>query len=292
MADLTVAEIESILRRAEDFFLGTLHQAQHQTFVSNLFFENSTRTRVSFEVAQRRLGLEPLNIPIEASSMRKAETLLDTILTLQSLGVKAVVIRHHQDAYYEELKGHIGIPVLNAGDGCGQHPTQCLLDLLTMKQEFGDFVALKVAIAGDIRHSRVARSHWETLARLGAQVTFVCPDVWRPEDNANMQFASIDDVLPEVDVLMLLRVQHERHGKATEGFMPEYLEKYGLTPEREQRMKPHAIIMHPAPVNRGVEIADELVTCERSRIFRQMENGVYVRMAVMERALPHAFKEV
>lgn len=292
MMDLTVAEIESLLRRAEDFSLGKLPQVPPQTFVANLFFENSTRTRVSFEIAQKRLGLEPLNIPIESSSMKKAETLLDTILTLQSLGVQAVVIRHHQDAYYEELKGRIAIPVLNAGDGCGQHPTQCLLDLLTMKQEFGDFVGLKVAIAGDIRHSRVARSHWKTLARLGANVTFVCPDIWRPEDDADMTFANLDDVLPEMDVLMLLRVQHERHEKATEDFMAEYLQKYGLTPDREQRMKPHSIIMHPAPVNRDVEIASELVTCPRSRIFKQMENGVYVRMAVMERALPHAFKEV
>ncbi|MBX0351172.1 aspartate carbamoyltransferase [Bacillus toyonensis] len=287
MSELSELEISEILKDAEDFANGKESKTTEQTFVANLFFENSTRTRFSFEVAEKRLGLDVLNFSADSSSVQKGETLYDTIKTLESIGTKAVVIRHEQDRYFDELKDQVNIPILNAGDGCGNHPTQCLLDLLTIKQEFGSFEGLKIAIVGDIRHSRVARSNAETLTKLGATIYFASPEEWKDEKNTFGTYKNLDELVPEVDVMMLLRVQHERHDHYETDIMKEYHEKHGLTLEREKRMKEGSIIMHPAPFNRDVEIASELVECERSRIFTQMENGVYVRMAVLKRALPN-----
>ncbi|MBS9804561.1 aspartate carbamoyltransferase [Bacillus cereus] len=287
MSELSEQEISEILKDAEDFANGKEVKTTEQTFVANLFFENSTRTRFSFEVAEKRLGLDVLNFSADSSSVQKGETLYDTIRTLESVGTKAVVIRHEQDRYFDELKDQVNIPILNAGDGCGNHPTQCLLDLLTIKQEFGSFEGLKIAIVGDVRHSRVARSNAEALTKLGATIYFASPEEWKDKDNTFGTYKDLDELVPEVDVMMLLRVQHERHDHYETDIMKEYHEKHGLTVEREKRMKEGSIIMHPAPVNRDVEIASELVECERSRIFKQMENGVYVRMAVLKRALPN-----
>jgi aspartate carbamoyltransferase catalytic subunit len=291
MSELTIEEIQLLLNEAEQFANGYTSPLKKQTFVANLFFENSTRTRFSFEVAQKKLGLDVINLAVESSSIQKGETLYDTVKTLQSIGVEAVVIRHTEDEYFNEIKD-AGTPILNAGDGCGNHPTQCLLDLLTIKQEFGKFEGLKVAIVGDLRHSRVARSNAEALTRLGAEVYFSSPDEWKDERNNFGTYKKFDELIPEVDVVMLLRVQHERHTSGSNNIMENYLEKHGLTIERERKMKPESIIMHPAPFNRDVEIASELVECERSRIFKQMQNGVYVRMAVMKRALPNVWGEM
>lgn len=181
MSELSELEISEILKDAEDFANGKESKTTEQTFVANLFFENSTRTRFSFEVAEKRLGLDVLNFSADSSSVQKGETLYDTIKTLESIGTKAVVIRHEQDRYFDELKDQVNIPILNAGDGCGNHPTQCLLDLLTIKQEFGSFEGLKIAIVGDIRHSRVARSNAETLTKLGATIYFASPEEWKDE---------------------------------------------------------------------------------------------------------------
>ncbi|MDP4106818.1 MAG: aspartate carbamoyltransferase, partial [Bacillota bacterium] len=188
--------------------------------------------------------------------------------------------------YFEELTGKVGIPIINAGDGCGHHPTQSLLDLLTIRQEFGRFAGLKVAIIGDIRHSRVARSDANILTRLGAEVVFSGPDQWFDKDIiGNCKYESVDNAIASSDVVMLLRIQHERHHEKGNLSINNYHQQYGLTVEREKSMKPRSIIMHPAPVNRNVEIADSLVECERSRIFKQMQNGVFVRMAALKRSL-------
>ncbi len=291
MSDLTIKEIQDLLMEAQRYANGEKTSLKRQTFVANLFFENSTRTRFSFEVAQKKLGLEVINLAVESSSIQKGETLYDTVKTLQAIGVEAVVIRHTEDEYFQEIED-AGMPILNAGDGCGNHPTQSLLDLLTIKQEYGHFEGLKVAIAGDLRHSRVARSNAEALTRLGAEVYFSSPNEWKDEKNQYGTYKNLDELVEEVDVLMLLRVQHERHDSETNHIMENYLQKHGLTTEREARMKPTSIIMHPAPFNRDVEIASELVECERSRIFKQMENGVYVRMAVLKRALPNVWGEM
>ncbi len=250
-----------------------------------LIFEASTRTRCSFEMAEQQLGLTTIPFEVTTSSVQKGETLYDTIETLASIGVQSVVIRHPQDRYYEALQEKVSIPIINAGDGCGQHPTQCLLDLLTIRQEFGSFKGLKVAIVGDLRHSRVARSNAEMLTKLGATVYFAGPEEWKDEENRHGTYLDIDEAIETVDVVMLLRIQFERHEENTSELAQNYHSRFGLTVERERKMKSHSIILHPAPVNRGVEIADELVECERSRIFKQMQNGVYIRMAVLARAL-------
>ncbi|MDP4171579.1 MAG: aspartate carbamoyltransferase, partial [Bacillota bacterium] len=171
-----------------------------------------------------------------------------------------------------------------AGDGTGHHPTQSLLDLLTIQQEFGSFSGLKVAIIGDVRHSRVARSNADALMRLGAEVSFSCPEEWH-ENHMGGSYKTVDDAIVQSDVVMLLRIQHERHSEKGGLTAKDYHQRFGLTIEREKRMKPRSIIMHPAPFNRDVEIAGSLVESEKSRIFKQMENGVFVRMAVLKRSL-------
>ncbi|WP_404331443.1 aspartate carbamoyltransferase catalytic subunit [Mesobacillus maritimus] len=283
---LTIEEINDILEDAQRFSTGEIWQPKKQTFVANLFFEPSTRTKSSFYMAERKLGLDVIPFETETSSVQKGETLYDTVRTLEAIGLDAVVIRHHEDQYFDELVGKINIPILNAGDGCGHHPTQSLLDLYTIKSEFGHFRELKVAIIGDLRHSRVARSNADVLQRLGAEVVFSGPEEWFDENLLKYgRYQPVDEAMETADVVMLLRIQHERHENGGRDFSGQYHQAFGLTVERERRMKPRSIIMHPAPVNRDVEIADCLVECERSRIFQQMENGVYVRMAVLKRSI-------
>ncbi|MED2973394.1 aspartate carbamoyltransferase catalytic subunit [Fictibacillus sp. B-59209] len=291
MKDLSVLEIEQILHDAHAFAKGERWQPEGQTFTANLFFEPSTRTRMSFEAAERKLGLDVLNLDCVYSSTQKGETLYDTVRTLEEIGAAAAVIRHSKDRYFDELAGRVGIPIINAGDGCGNHPTQSLLDLLTIQQEFIVLQGLKVVIVGDIRHSRVAKSNAEILVRLGAKVYFSGPREWYDSELGENGYLTMDEAVETADVLMLLRIQHERHDNKSSMTADQYHEKYGLTVKREKRMKDHAIIMHPAPVNRGVEIADELVECDRSRIFKQMNNGVFVRMAVLKWALETNSKE-
>lgn len=236
---------------------------------------------MSFEMAEHRMGLTVLPFETAFSSVQKGETLYDTVKTFESIGVDGIVIRHEEEAYYEELKG-CNVAIINGGDGSGQHPTQSLLDLYTIHQEFGRFEGIHVTIVGDIAHSRVAKSNAAALEQLGADVSFVCPEEWSGGYETSQ---NLDEFLPTTDVVMMLRVQHERHAVSALFSKEKYHEQYGLTVERERKMKDSAIIMHPAPINRGVEIADCLVECTRSRIFKQMANGVYVRMAVLEYAL-------
>ncbi|WP_033829283.1 aspartate carbamoyltransferase catalytic subunit [Bacillus andreraoultii] len=285
MDELTTGEIFNILKVADEFSKGKEWRLDEQKFVANLFFEPSTRTKCSFEVAERKLGFDVIPFEAGTSSVLKGETLYDTVKTLQSIGVNTVVIRHEKERYFDELAG-INIPIINGGDGCGHHPTQSLLDLLTIQQEFSKFQGLKIAIIGDIMHSRVARSNANALTRLGAKVYFSGPIEWFDETIISQgTYLPIDEVVEQVDVVMLLRIQHERHQSTSTMTKEEYHQSYGLTIEREKRMKKHSIILHPAPVNRDVEIASQLVECGRSRIFKQMNNGVYVRMSVLKRAL-------
>lgn len=289
--DLSAHEVLGLLKRAQEFKSGKASiNLKRPVFASNLFFESSTRTHRSFEMAERKLGIEVIQFDVSTSSVNKGETLYDTVLTMSAIGVDIVVIRHSQDEYYLPLVKSQGInaSIINGGDGRGQHPTQCLLDLMTIHAEFGHFEGLKIAIAGDIRNSRVARSNAILLHRLGAELSFCGPEVWYdPAFNAYGSRVELDEILPSVDVVMLLRVQHERHD-ANESFTQEtYHQVYGLTLERSKRMKLEAIIMHPAPVNRDVELADVLVEAPNSRIVAQMENGVFIRMAVLEAVMAY-----
>lgn len=279
-----------LIRRAGEFKQGGAkwHPEERQYFATNLFFENSTRTHKSFEVAEKKLGLEVIEFEASRSSVQKGETLYDTVLTMSAIGVDVAVIRHGKENYYDELiqSKTIQCSIINGGDGSGQHPTQCLLDLMTIYEEFGGFEGLKVAIVGDITHSRVAKSNMQLLNRLGAEIYFSGPEEWYDHQfDVYGQYVPLDEIVEKVDVMMLLRVQHERHdGK--ESFSKEgYHLEYGLTNERATRLQKHAIIMHPAPVNRDVELADELVESLQSRIVAQMSNGVFMRMAILEAIL-------
>lgn len=255
----------------------------NDVYVANLFFENSTRTKCSFEMAERKLGLQVIPFETSTSSVSKGESLYDTCKTLESIGCNVLVIRHPENDYYNQLKG-LNIPIVNGGDGSGQHPTQCLLDLMTIYEEFGKFEGLKVVICGDILNSRVARSNYDALTRVGADVQFVAPDAWI-DPSIPAEYVNIDDVIEEVDVCMLLRVQHERHDKASSFTKEEYNARYGLNQTRYDKLKEHAIILHPAPVNRDVEIISDLVEAPKARIFKQMENGVYTRMSILSQVI-------
>jgi len=290
MTDLTKDDIMNIITKAQNIKENGVKPFEKGMTVANLFFENSTRTKCSFEMAERKLGLEVIPFETSTSSVQKGESLYDTCKTLESIGVDALVIRHSENAYYDSLEG-LNIPVLNGGDGSGQHPTQCLLDLMTIYEEYGYFEGLKILISGDIKNSRVARSNAEALTKLGAEVVFSAPDQWK-SDFSNVPYVNIDDVIEEIDVCMLLRVQNERHESGTTFNTEKYHEAYGLTMERYEKLPEQAIVMHPAPVNRGVEIDSSLVESSKSRIFKQMENGVFIRMACIYDVLNHKEEKV
>ncbi|MBF0780707.1 aspartate carbamoyltransferase catalytic subunit [Granulicatella sp. 19428wC4_WM01] len=281
MEELNAAEILSLVKRALSLKNGETYNVGKTLYASNLFFENSTRTKVSFEVAEREIGLQVVPFETSTSSVQKGESLYDTCKTLEKIGINVLVIRHFQNEYYRSLS-QLNIPVINGGDGSGQHPSQCLLDLMSIYEHFGKIEGLKILIAGDIRNSRVAKSNAVALKKLGAHVVFAAPEVW--QDTQLGEYVSIDEVIQDIDVCMLLRVQHERHDQAdTQSFSKEtYHCQYGLTVERYNRLKENSIVMHPAPVNRDVEIADCLVEAEKSIIFEQMKNGMYMRQAILE----------
>ncbi|GGP15697.1 aspartate carbamoyltransferase catalytic subunit [Oceanobacillus neutriphilus] len=285
MQQLSGETINRILKEAESVRKSPI-TINKQLFAANLFFEPSTRTKMSFEVAQRKLGLEVLDLHKEGSSLIKGESLYDTAKTFEAIGADFLIVRHPSDYWMDEMEeeGHLNIPVINAGSGKEEHPTQCMLDLLTMYQEFGNVEGKKVVIAGDIKHSRVAKSNAHALEKLGADVYFSAAPGFE-DQSLHYPYITMDEAVEIADVLMLLRIQHERHIYKTE--MYDYLSLYGLTMERAAKMQKHAIIMHPAPINRGVEIDTKLVESKQSRIFKQMENGVYVRMAI----LTHVLKE-
>jgi len=283
LRDLPEAEILRILDRA-DSFLNNISPPQYEDKIAaNLFFEPSTRTQYSFNVAEVKLGMRVISFSPEASSLKKDESFYDTVKVIDSLGVDVIIIRHSENEYYKQLQGHIDAAILNGGDGTGDHPTQSLLDLMTIKQEFQTFEGLRCAIIGDIKHSRVAHTNYEIMKRLGMTVVTSGPDMYKDE---GYTFVPFEQAVTEADVVMLLRVQHERHEDDRDSFSKDdYHKRFGLNEETIKLMKKDAIIMHPAPFNRGVEIADSIVECAKSRIFKQMSNGVYVRMAVIERAL-------
>lgn len=276
-------EVMHLLKRASAFKAGTAMFTTDATAV-NMFFENSTRTKHSFEMAEYKIGMKSFNFDVGSSSVSKGESLYDSVLTMQALGVDIAVIRHPDSNYMDQLI-NLDIQIINAGSGNGQHPSQSLLDIMTIYEEFGSFKGLKVAIIGDIVHSRVAMSNMTLLNQLGAHVIFAGPmDYFDPTFERYGTFMTMDDAIKEADVVMMLRVQLERHEtEELERFSKAaYHEEWGLTRARYETMPAHAIIMHPAPVNRDVELDSELVECEKSRIVQQMSNGVYARMAILE----------
>lgn len=293
--DLNVEEVEALIARAQYFKNGGASlRLTKPVYVTNMFFENSSRTHTSFEMAERKLGLTVIPFDPAHSSTKKGETLYDTSLTMQALGIDLEVIRHTENEYYNQLihpekDQHLNIGIINGGDGSGQHPSQCMLDMMTIYEQFGHFKDLQVAIVGDITNSRVAKSDMELLNKLGAQVYFSGPSYWYDKEYDRYgEFKELDKLVGDMDVMMLLRVQHERHeGDPNESQFnaEEYHKKYGINQKRYQEMKDDAIIMHPGPINRDVELASSLVESPKSRFVQQMENGVFMRMAMIEAVL-------
>jgi aspartate carbamoyltransferase catalytic subunit len=261
--------------------------------VVNLFYEDSTRTRISFEAAAKRLSADVINFSAKGSSVAKGESLKDTALTLEAMGADAVVIRHPASGAAHRLAGWVRGSVLNAGDGTHEHPTQALLDAFTIRRRLRAGTAdargagldgLRVTIVGDVLHSRVARSNVLLLSTLGAEVTLAAPPTLLPLAVGSWPCAvsyDLDSTLPKSDVVMMLRVQQERMNAAYFPSVREYSRRYGLDAERMGRMPGHAIVMHPGPMNRGVEIAAEVADSVRSTIVEQVANGVTTRMAVL-----------
>ena len=256
--------------------------------VATMFFEPSTRTRMSFEKAAKALSADTMSFSPGTSSLSKGESLKDTALTVHAMGVDLMVVRHKATGAPWRIADWLDIPIVNGGDGAHQHPTQALLDCLTIRQHFGNLEGLKIAIVGDIRHSRVARSDIFAMATLGADVTLVGPPTLLPLDEeswpATMAY-DLDEVLEEADVVYLLRVQLERGGGSVFPSLTEYTNRFGMTTERFRRLHENAIVLHPGPMNRGVEIGHDVADDERALILQQVTNGVAARMAVLFRLL-------
>jgi len=284
--------LEEILDRAQQF-VSLPNKAQVQApllrgkTVMNLFFENSTRTRTTFELAAKRLSADLINLDIRNSATSKGESLLDTIRNLEAMGCDMFVVRHQSSGAANFIARYCAphISVLNAGDGRHAHPTQAMLDMLTIRQHKGDFTPLKIAIVGDIKHSRVARSQIHALTTLCAgEIRLIAPKTLIPEGIEKMGvslYTNIEEGLEGVDVVIMLRLQHERMKTALLPSVREYYARYGLTQERLKLAKPDAIVMHPGPVNRGVEIDSHVADGPQSVILQQVTNGIAVRMAVM-----------
>ncbi len=291
IAPLSADEILFLLDEAEQW-VGFNRQARKQDerlaglTQFNVFFENSTRTLFSFEVAGKRLGAQVANFHPGASSVRKGESLIDTALTLDAMRPDLMVIRHEETGAPHMVAETVDCAVINAGDGTGEHPTQALLDALTIRRRKGRIEGLKIAICGDIRHSRVARSNLLALPRLGAEVRMVGPEHLLPDDRGAIPaFTDMDEGIEGADVVMMLRIQRERleENYDLEDVFADYHDRFGLTAERLERAAPDAIVMHPGPMNRGVEIDSDVADHPtRSAIREQVEVGVAVRMAVLD----------
>src|SRR5947209_13014802 len=289
IADLGTDGIDEVLRLTENFVevsaraIPRVPALRGKTVVS-LFYEDSTRTRLSFETAAKRLNADTMNFSVSSSSVNKGESVRDTVTTIAAMGVDAIVVRHGSAGVPWQVARWTDACVINAGDGWHEHPTQALLDCYTIRERRGSLAGLRIAIVGDVKHSRVARSNVLAFSALGAEVTIVAPPTLLPPSLAGWPVAvshDLDTVLPKSDVVYLLRLQSER---ATESLLPsvrEYTAGYGLTRERGRLLAERALVMHPGPMNRGVEIAAELAGLPNSLVTRQVANGVAVRMAVL-----------
>jgi aspartate carbamoyltransferase catalytic subunit len=296
---LSAADITGLLDRAETLMLVARSAAPRLTSLAQrtiacLFFENSTRTRSSFSLAVRRLGGDTIDITSAASSITKGESLVDTALNLQAMGVHGLVVRCSASGGTHLIANAVDVPVINAGDGRHEHPTQGLLDLLTMRQRLGDVRGKTLAIVGDVISSRVARSAIHGLTTLGGNVILCGPPTLVPKSFEKIAVGpgsvtvthDLDDVLPMADAIMMLRVQFERVGEGPSPIPPDYRQLYGLNAARAARLPDHAIILHPGPMNRGLEIDSDVADDpRRSAILQQPTNGVAVRMAVLESLL-------
>jgi len=289
LEDLTREEIELILSTAESFKEVSTREikkvpALRGKTVVNLFYEPSTRTRVSFEVAAKRLSADVINIATETSSVKKGETLIDTGKNIEALKADIVVMRHNYSGAALMLARHLSISVVNAGDGWHEHPTQALLDIFTLKEKLGAIEGSNISIVGDIAHSRVARSNVWGLSKLGAKVTVCAPKLLIPPEIQKLGCRvtnDIDDALKNADAVNVLRMQFERDEQAAFPQAMEYFKNFGITQERLAKAKEDIIVMHPGPINRGIEMSSDVADGANSVILEQVTNGIAVRMAVL-----------
>jgi aspartate carbamoyltransferase catalytic subunit len=284
------AEIEAMLDLTDSFVAVQRREipkvpALRGKVVVSLFYEDSTRTRVSFETAAKRLSADAMVFTVSNSSVKKGESLLDTVQTIEAMGIDAIVMRHSSSGAPHRVAEWTSASVINAGDGRHEHPTQALLDAFTLRRHRGPSLdGCRIAIVGDVKNSRVARSDVKLFHALGCELTLVGPPTLMPErlDGWPVQVSyDLDDVLPDVDVVYMLRIQRERIGDALFPSIREYAARWGLTAERVERCKPDTLVMHPGPMNRGIEISGDVADSARSLVTEQVTNGVAVRMAVL-----------
>ena len=282
--DFSYEEVEAILERAHTFLDEKPRDILHNKTVITIFFENSTRTRSSFEIAAKRLGAMVVSLDVSKSSSSKGETLFDTAANLDAMGPDAIIVRHKSSGVPHILANYVNCPIVNGGDGSHAHPTQALLDLFTIKQHFGTLEGKKVAIVGDIKNSRVANSNIELLTRFGVEVILVAPPHFLPQTHLRTSY-SIEAIIDEVDVIMSLRTQTERHANQLYASLKDYAADFCI---KAPLMKDHDIILlHPGPVHRNVDIDDWMMKDPRSKVLAQVKNGVAIRMAVLQKLIAH-----
>lgn len=277
--DFTIEQIEDVLRDAEKFSDGQFDPVLREKIIITLFFENSTRTKSSFEIAAKRLGAEVVHLDVQKSSTQKGESLVDTAANLDAMGPHAMIVRHAHAGVPNILAQHTNASIINAGDGAHAHPTQALLDLFTLRRHFGDIKGKKIAIVGDIKNSRVANSNIELLTRFGMQITLVAPPHFLPS-TALPTTHNIHEVIDNVDAIMSLRTQTERHSHQTYGSLKDYASDFCIT--KELVGKRDIIILHPGPVHRNIDIDDAMLKDPRCKVLEQVKNGVSIRMAVLK----------
>lgn len=283
LKELSNEKIIELVKEALAYKDGTQKIPNLSMNVASIFLEASTRTKTSFELANVQIGNYVVNIEEKSSALTKGETFQDTLDTLACLDVKAAIVRTTTEYFYEGIDTS-SIKLINAGDGAHEHPSQCLLDLVTIYERFGYFKDLKILIMGDIKHSRVARSNIEAMTRLGMEVIVYAPDIFKTDEDFNY-ITDLEESLKEVDCVMLLRNQLERHQGDIIDIQDTYLKSYGLTEERKELLKDEAIIMHPGPFNRDVELASSVLSDERNKIYTQVTNGLYARIAILNYVL-------
>ena len=280
--DFTTKEIETILADAELFSDGRFDRILRDKIIITLFFENSTRTRSSFEIAAKRLGAEIVHLDVANSSTKKGETLVDTAMNLDAMGPHAIIVRHQNSGVPKILSNHTKASIINAGDGAHAHPTQALLDLFTLKKHFKNLEGKKIAIVGDIKNSRVANSNIELLSRFGMEVILVAPPQFLPQSDLRTTHY-LEEIIDEVDAIMSLRTQTERHSSQTYASLKDYASDFCITSEVIGDRD--IILLHPGPVHRNIDICDTLLADKRCKVLEQVANGVAIRMAVLKKLI-------
>jgi len=278
--DLSIEEIETLLADAQKFSDGRFDRILQDRLIITLFFENSTRTKSSFEIAAKRLGAEIVHLDVAQSSTKKGETLVDTATNLDVMGPDAIIVRHANAGVPNILSNHTKASIINAGDGAHAHPTQALLDLFTLKQHFGELKGRRIAIVGDIKNSRVANSNIELLTRFGLDVTLVAPPQFMPATQLKNTH-HLSDIIDKVDIIMSLRTQTERHSQQSYASLKDYASDFCITSELVGDRD--IIILHPGPVHRNIDIDDALLADDRCKVLQQVSNGVSMRMAVLKK---------